>query len=294
MTRDVPVLFGMGATKAGTSWLHDYLSGHPDCHFRAVKELHYFDMVSPRAQGRQLARLAVDVEVLAAQLAGATGARADRLRLRLHDTRQWLAVLQRRGDAAYLDYLTAGAEGRLTGDVTPSYAMLPEPAVQHMVGLAANSRFLYLMRDPVSRLWSHVRMLAARGAKSDFAGTARALLAQVLAAGDGAEAHDLFRRGDYRSALARLRAAVPGARLLVMFMEDLMTEPGVARLCGFLGLRPHPAALHRRVHEGTPLEMDADQRAGVLRLLRTQYDAVAAAFPALPEAWLRNCNEARA
>lgn len=292
MNDGAPVLFGVGATKAGTSWLHDYLSGHPDCHFRAVKELHYFDMAGPAAQARQIARLTRDVEVLSAQLAAASGPRADRLRLRVQDTRAWLAVVQARSDASYLGYMTAGAEGRLVGDVTPSYAMMPEPALRHMVGLTATSKVVYLMRDPVARLWSHVRMMAARSPKGDFAGTARGVMAQVLAAGEGG--HDLLRRGDYRAALPRLMAVVPAARLLVMYMEDLMSAPGVARLCGFLGLRTHAPDLDRRVHEGTPLVMDADQRAGALRLLRPQYDAVTALFPALPDAWLRNRNEALA
>ncbi len=292
MNERAPVLFGVGATKAGTSWLHDYLSGHPDCHFRAVKELHYFDMSSPQAQARQLARLTMDVEVLSAQQAAATGSKADRLRVRVQDTRDWLGVLQARSDAGYLDYMTAGANGRLVGDVTPSYAMMPEPALRHMVGLTPASKVVYLMRDPVSRLWSHVRMMAARSPKGDFAATARGVMAQVLAAGEGG--HDLLLRGDYRAALPKLMAAVPGARLLVMFMEDLMTAPGVARLCGFLGLRTHNPDLDRRVHEGTPLAMDADQRSAAQRLLRPQYDAVTALFPALPDAWLRNRNEALA
>lgn len=292
MNDGASVLFGVGATKAGTSWLHDYLSGHPNCHFRAVKELHYFDMSTSQSQARQMARLEMDIAELSAQLAVASGPKAGRLRVRVQDTQDWLAVLQARSDAGYLAYLTSGADGRLVGDITPSYAMLPEPALQHMVSLTPASKVVYLMRDPVSRLWSHVRMLASRSPKGDFAATARAMLGQVLTAGDGG--HDLARRGDYRVALPKLMAIVPAARLLVMFMEDLMTAPGVARLCSFLGLSAHPANLDRRVHQGTPLAMDADQRSAAQRLLRPQYDAVTALFPALPDAWLRNRNEALA
>ena len=36
------LLFCVGATKAGTSWLFDYLKHHPECHLRSVKELQYF------------------------------------------------------------------------------------------------------------------------------------------------------------------------------------------------------------------------------------------------------------
>ena len=36
-------IFCVGATKAGTSWLYDYLNSHRECQLPAVKELHYFD-----------------------------------------------------------------------------------------------------------------------------------------------------------------------------------------------------------------------------------------------------------
>ena len=32
----------VGATKAGTTWLHDQLSAHPECYLRTIKEYHYF------------------------------------------------------------------------------------------------------------------------------------------------------------------------------------------------------------------------------------------------------------
>src|SRR5215208_108045 len=34
---------GIGAQKAGTTWLHDYLSSRPDTFMSPIKELHYFD-----------------------------------------------------------------------------------------------------------------------------------------------------------------------------------------------------------------------------------------------------------
>ena len=37
------VMYGIGATKAGTSWLYRYLAAHPDGYLRSIKELHFFD-----------------------------------------------------------------------------------------------------------------------------------------------------------------------------------------------------------------------------------------------------------
>ena len=40
---EATLMFGVGATKAGTSWLYRYLADHPECHLRSIKELHFFD-----------------------------------------------------------------------------------------------------------------------------------------------------------------------------------------------------------------------------------------------------------
>ena len=41
---------GIGAAKAGTSWLADYLAGHPEVALSPIKELHYFDAMHLRGQ----------------------------------------------------------------------------------------------------------------------------------------------------------------------------------------------------------------------------------------------------
>ena len=43
MAQEPTFLICTGATKAGTSWLYRYLLGHPDCHLRAIKELHFLN-----------------------------------------------------------------------------------------------------------------------------------------------------------------------------------------------------------------------------------------------------------
>lgn len=36
------VFLSVGAVKAGTTWLYDVMSRHPDVHFSHEKEIHYF------------------------------------------------------------------------------------------------------------------------------------------------------------------------------------------------------------------------------------------------------------
>ena len=49
------LLFGIGAAKAGTTWLYRYLAAHPEVRLPAVKELHYFDTCETGKFDRQVA-----------------------------------------------------------------------------------------------------------------------------------------------------------------------------------------------------------------------------------------------
>lgn len=290
MSSEPTVLFCVGATKAGTSWLYRYLAGHPDCHLRAIKELHYFDAVERSTLRRQ--KTAVESDLLRAQARQADGRGGEYLSRLIKDLGDWVAVLGQghRAVSAYLGYLTEGlGQKRLVADVTPSYALLPEARLQMMAGIASDVRFLYLLRDPVSRMWSSARMLGRRRAidREDFPALSAEAMGQML---DAVE-QGLTDREDYAGAVARLRAAVAPQRLMIQLMDDLLSAPGIARLCRFLGISEHPADFETRHHEGLPLALPEELRARAARVLRPQYDFTASLFPELPDSWRRNMTE---
>ena len=258
---------------------------------RTIKELHYFTMSKPEHFNRAVRGVDAKIADLSAKLAGATGERRLGLAQQLADCQDWRAVL-RKGDidlAAYRNFLTKDAEGaRLVGDVTPAYALLPDEKLRTLAGVGRDTRFVYLIRDPLARLWSHVRMIAARTAPDRFAQAAEAQMAAILSGDLSGEGKGIVARGDYAAILPKLARAVPGKSLLVLFQEEMMTLPGIARLSAHLGLTPAVADLERRVHEGRALALPEALRARALLWLRPQYEYVAAMFSALPEAWRRN------
>lgn len=303
------ILLGVGATKAGTTWLWHQLSGHPDCHARAIKELHYFDTVEADAWDRQIRLQEAFADRIARNAAAGRG-NPSRLAQRAADVADWLAVLRRRVEdlPAYLAYLSGGARGaaRVVMDVTPAYACLPAARLRQMAGMARDVRMIYLMRDPVARFWSHVRMIAGRmntgrmNTGRMIAGRTAADAAAVPAAARGlldeildGRPSGAVDRGDYAGALARLEASVPAGRLFVAFTEEVLTQAGYDRLCAFAGLPPGRPEFARRVHASTPVEMTAAQRERLTAFLAPQYAAVAARGP-LPEAWRRSMEGAMA
>jgi hypothetical protein len=269
------ILFGVGATKAGTSWLWDWLRGHPQAHVRGIKELHWFDAV-------EAGRLDAAARDLRRQIADAEGRGA--APARLADLRTWLAVVERGDQAGYLDYLTAGAgTARLVADVTPAYALLPEGTLRQMGALTPDVRFLYILRDPVDRLWSHVRMIARRRTRDGDVtpDRCRRILMRTLRG----EEPEIAVRSDYAGALARLTAAVAPARLMLQVFEEMFAQGPMDRIAAFLGLAPHPAQVAVRVHAGVDMVMPEAARARARDWLAPQYDHAARVLGRMPAAW---------
>jgi len=283
------LLFGLGATRAGTSWLYAYLAGHPECHFRTVKELHYFDLVESGGWDWWLAALGARRAALALRrdrtAAGPGRAALDR-RVADYDGLTAILAARRADDAAYRDFVLGGARPgvRLAGDITPAYGLLSEATLGRMQGLAPVTRFVYLLRDPVARLWSNIRQVVPgrRGAAADPAARALHVFDRFLAGKEG----EILRRCDYAGTLARLARALRPENLLVLFHETLFAEPALRRLCAFLGIDFRPADTARRVNEALALPLDARRQAAARRFLMPQYDFVRATFgEAIPEAW---------
>lgn len=288
MSGEPTVLYCVGATKAGTSWLYRHLAQHPDCHLRSIKELHYFDMIETGSQKRFVKRIRERIAAL--KSAVADGDTRPAVQRQLRDALAWRDVISGPEDVpAYMAYLADGRGAKpVVADITPAYALLPEARLAQMQGAAAETRFLYLLRDPVSRLWSQARMLATRRVDGqDFAARARAALDGML----DAIRNGLPDREDYIGAITRLRAAIRPERLMILMQDDMMTAPGLSRLHAFLGIAEKAGDFDRRVHEGTPLALPDDLRLRAQAALRPQYDFVASLFPALPESWRRNMIE---
>lgn len=257
---------------------------------RSIKELHYFDMVEHGTQRRFRMRLRERIALLKSAIA-AGDARPTQQR-QLRDALAWKEVIgtEDLNLAGYLDYLCEGRGAKpLVADITPAYALLPEESLKRMSAIAPHTRFLYLLRDPVSRLWSQARMLASR--RSVEPGDFPALAAQMLEGMLDAIRNGLPDREDYIGAVTRLRNVIAPDRLLIQLQDDLMSPAGLSRLHGFLGISDVPGDFDRRVHEGTPLALPDDLRARAQSALRPQYEYVARLIPDLPASWRKNMTE---
>lgn len=278
---DPTLLFCVGAQKAGTSWLYRYLREHPDCATRFPKELHYWDKLEEGAENGFRDRYAGQMDSLRKLLSRRPWllltAKGRESRQKLRDMDAWLKVrFDQPGGAHrdYLDFVFAAARpgDKVVADITPAYGLLDEARFAEMFRLTDDVRVIYILREPVERTWSGVRMMArmeaGHGGDPDrIAARATAMFRGFLR---GKHQHASI-RSDYARTLTALSRAVPEDRLLVLFYEELFRPETVRRITDFLGIAPRPAEYGRVVNSGQPIPLDPKLRARARKFLADQY-----------------------
>ena len=248
-----PNFLGIGAPKAGTSWLHVNLKHHPSIWMPPLKEIHHFDDPSPR-------RLITHVFAASrrgpkARLRGVLRRQGFRLRnLRGERRLWWLRYLfLRRSDHWYGGLFLPGP-GQIAGEVTPGYAALAEQVVARIHALMPRARIVYLLRNPIDRTWSQVAMYFSsyhhRGLHSIPDEEIKALLDSRA-----------FKSSDYVKNLQVWEGFYSPSQIFVGFYEQLVRDPRalLREIYQFLGVDssdrfiPETAHIKRNARQYPPI-----------------------------------------
>lgn len=272
--QDEVMFIVIGAQKAGTTWLHSYLSQHPQVSTGPLKEYHYFNKFHREfAQGSDRPALQGARRVLARasmlRRAGSIG----------HVASIWAAL---RGQGDYLQMVRGdNADAHAFGDVTPIYGLLGRDAFAEMATQHPNMRFVFVMRDPVDRLWSHTRMRARRLKLSPGDAGFDALIQSRL------EEKRFLGRSDYARTITELEAAVPQGQILYLFYEELFSDERLHELCNFLGLDFVPGHYDEKVFAGMVADAPEAWLTSARQRLAPVYEFVSQRFGArVPQSWL--------
>lgn len=124
----------------------------------------------------------------------------------------------------YADHFAAAGE-RIAGEASPSYAILPEEQIQTIRRLLPDLKLIFLMRDPVSRAWSHAKH-THRYREANFE-NARTVLEDVTESEWKANfCHEwTLTNGDYLGQLQRWSSVFPRQQMYVGFYESIGTRP---------------------------------------------------------------------
>ncbi|MGR3762461.1 sulfotransferase family protein (plasmid) [Roseobacteraceae bacterium NS-SX3] len=200
---------GIGAQKAGTSWLMGQLKQHPDIIMPPVgKEVHYFDVVHgimPHAPRMKLINRRICK-------------RLENIRSRPSNKKRILKAswLEKLSDESYVfteswyrDLFSNLPAGKKSGEITPNYSALPVEGILHIKEMMPDVPVIYIIRDPFDRAVSSLRMMAGRPGKNP-----------ELILGDAG----YWARGDYASNVTRWDKYFGGNILYIPF-GDIRKNP---------------------------------------------------------------------
>ena len=271
----MPDFVVIGAQKAGTTWLFDNLVGQEDVWLPPSKEIHYFDNLWPDSHLFATLRERMQEE------------------LNKQDCdygellwRARLAFVRPRDDAWYAS-LFAPAGERLAGDITPAYSLLDEAAVARAHSIMPHAKIIFIMRDPIDRIWSHFcfsRSWIAKGL-NDSELTEAFAIAEMESA-----AYDLRTR--YLRTLRHWEACFPPGQMLTLFYDDIALNPKrvLEDVHRFIGARKPLRLEESRLANRSNETSYVTRLPGVDRHFARKYiadiEALAGRFGGYPAQWL--------
>ncbi|MGX9355767.1 sulfotransferase domain-containing protein [Roseobacteraceae bacterium S113] len=232
--QDKTFILGVGAQKAGTTWLHVQLSRQSYAEFGFLKEYHVFDALELPDYANAFCNTLVEQ---AKQLIDEHGPLAVR-----HEPDLWRRLSFLADPDCYFEYFSAlldkSPDAVLTGDITPSYALLSEDMLTTIRdGLIRNGfkvRVVYLMRDPVDRVWSSVRMTRRNQVLENP--NKKFLMSEEEAILSRLESPWLLGPARYDKTVERIKSVFDKDELYFELYERLFTPESIERLATFLGV----------------------------------------------------------
>lgn len=229
-------ILGVGAQKSGTTWLHSQLERCGNVDMGCTKEYHVFDVIYSENRPGFRRNLLESIAERIAQ--NAIGTEQNR-----YLCKQLSFIDDPENYFDYFDYLHARDSAiEAVGDITPSYSMLDETAFSHIKrGLEDRGfvvKVVFLMRDPVERVWSMCRMHRrdrACAGSEDGTGVAHR-------ASETDELRKLYKspgsvlRTSYERTIDELEKVFPREHLYYEFFESLFHPRQFNAFGDFLGI----------------------------------------------------------
>lgn len=230
-------ILGVGAQKAGTTWLHQYLKLSPHFNPGLMKEYHIWDALSIDSCRRYLikdnAEPRVDNVVFPLEIAS----REEILTLRGHIQSDSIPYEQ------YFAQLMYG-EFNSTGDITPAYAGLQAHTYAQIKNRLESADFkvkvVFLMRDPVERCMSAIRMRIRKRQTGELADRLRVAY----------KSEGLSLRTNYHRTIIEVEKVFEPKDIYYGIYEEMFSIVNIEKLSQFCGVSTNLAAGFEMVNAG--------------------------------------------
>lgn len=236
-----PTFLGIGAHKAGTSWLYYQLSQHQEVWLPPLKEIHFFDRstkyLSPNdlsvsspvsrffgSQPWEIRRRILQILKYYIQ---------STLHLQFKESLWWQRILFGHYDKEwYCDLFSQADQYQEAGEITPSYSMLESEDIAKIKSINPHMKIIFLIRNPIDRAWSATRFNYDRGYSNVDLKSSQDIIRSLK---DPATTL----RGDYERTLNAYLEHFDASQILVCFYDAIQNDPIslVSSITDFLGVK---------------------------------------------------------
>ena len=272
MAQNRTFILGVGAQKSGTTWLYKYLDSYDGVDAGFTKEYHIWDALH--------------------------SADCNKFRLSWRETLRSSVKRKRRrmqrNTNIYFDYFADILDSDRTHialDITPSYAVLDSKVFKQIIGgfrkRDVHCKVVFLMRDPVERCWSCVRM--HKKIKNTKEPVINNFVSEEQAVIEYSQSRHAHLRTRYDKTINELEKAFAIKDIYVGVYEELMSEQGIENISKFVGIEPNQGYAKVTVNTSPKTTILSDEaRRLVANEYKPVYEMIAEKFPQTKSLWAGN------
>jgi len=250
------LLLGIGAQKAGTTWLAEQLRLHPNCFVPAIKELHHFDSIHRNVLVRHRNNRIRLFKRISKNLSNKKLSDLD-FRLKLDWIYRYSLPVENNNEwylSLFDDKYSAKENPFIKCDITPEYSIINEKGFSDMLSVHSNIKVVFMLREPISRSWSALKYFNKNNPEKNIMDSEESII-------DFLNQKDTLQRSDYLSTIKILKKYLKPENYLIDFYENIFRSSDsqfefLEKICALLGINfdknLFEKSISQRINPSTP------------------------------------------
>lgn len=220
-----PDFISIGMSRSGTTFVYKILNYHPEIWLPPIKELHYFDNQHNKGRINE-----VSIRHFKKFLIDFLKNKNDvRSQIRFYWYKKYF--FYKRTDEWYESLFDEKLD-KISGDYTPSYAHLDDSRIKKIKEINPKIKVIYVMRDPLDRVWSLIAKHFSRKKKKDLISVSLYSMIKHI------EKNGIIEKSNYAEIIEKYEQNLPSGNIFIGFLEEIEEDPKkfIERLLDFLGV----------------------------------------------------------
>ncbi len=282
-----PDFLGIGAQKAGTTWLYANLKKHPDLWLPPIKELHYFNYRQDDYMQNPIDKFKSKYwqKIFWEQINSAM--RDKDLAMLKWNLRYFLG---RQNDEWYASLFEPG-KGKVKGEITPDYTALDKSFVSHIHTIMPGTKLIFMLRNPIERAWSYTFSHIKMDGKTVDSIPVKTLINRCTN-------NNSRMRGNNKRVLEIWQSYYPEEQFFIGFFEEVKECPAdlLFRVCEFLSVEASSEFIQkidtRKVYSfGNTGDIPDEVRLELARIYYDEIKYLSLKYGGYASAWLDYADE---